>query len=176
MAKTDSFFIRKSINFNNLAAPNVFTEESIDLGSFVDPLGKAVLRIFSLRVQWSDSTGKNFEMNDSETAAARFQLTTQTQTSTVLASDKSVIATGAIICSTANFAVVGQHMPDNSVQDLDVSPQDWRNGYLIGVEQIYLGGQATSEFTEDIYASIVLECQVETLSSAKAVALALSQQ
>jgi hypothetical protein len=51
----------------------------------------------------------------------------------------------------------------------------WTNGYLIGVEQIYLGGQAVN-FSTPLDIEIVMECTVETLSQSAAMALALSQQ
>ena len=52
----------------------------------------------------------------------------------------------------------------------------WTNGYLVAVDSIFLGGQASSQWTEDVYISITLECTVETMTQASAMALALSQQ
>ena len=57
---------------------------------------------------------------------------------------------------------------------LDVAPQHWTNGYLIGVEQMYLGVNQSADRIDAV--SIVLECTVETLSQSAAMALALSQQ
>jgi hypothetical protein len=57
-----------------------------------------------------------------------------------------------------------------------MSPQQWTNGYLIGTEQIYLGGEASTDWTEDVYCQIVLECTVSKLTKGAAMALALSQQ
>jgi hypothetical protein len=55
-------------------------------------------------------------------------------------------------------------------------PQHWTNGYLVGVEQIYLLGAASTGFGDDVFVSVVLECTVETMTSNAAMALALSQQ
>jgi len=52
----------------------------------------------------------------------------------------------------------------------------WTNGYLVAVDSIFLGGQASQQWTTDVYMSITLECTVETMSEASAMALALSQQ
>jgi hypothetical protein len=52
----------------------------------------------------------------------------------------------------------------------------WTNGYLIGVESLYLGGEASSGFAGNVYVTIVLECTVEKMSQSAAMALALSQQ
>lgn len=172
MAKTDSFFIRKSLQVDN---SGTFTETPIDLGAFVDALGKSVLRIHNLHMQVSDSTGNAAQLQASaDSAAAQFQLTTQTQTDTVLASNKSVIATGIVYAvnsfSTDEFPQV--------YQDMDILPQNWTNGYLVAVEEIYLGGEGSSGWVaaEDLTLSIVMECTVETLSEKAAMALALSQQ
>jgi hypothetical protein len=52
----------------------------------------------------------------------------------------------------------------------------WNNGYLIGVETLYFGGEASTGWKEDVYISIVMECTSESLTQAAAMALALSQQ
>jgi hypothetical protein len=172
MAKTDSFFIRKSLQVDN---SGTFQETPIDLGAFVDALGKSVLRIHNVHIQVSDSTGNAAELKAaSDSAAAQFQLTTQTQADTVLASNKSVIATGIVYAinsfSTDEFPQV--------YQDMDILPQNWTNGYLVAVEEIYLGGEASAGWVdaEDLTISMVMECTVETLSEKAAMALALSQQ
>lgn len=166
MAKSDSFFIRKTVNIDN---NNSFQQGTIDLGAYVDALGKSVLRCLNLSVTFSDSTGRSLTLTGE--AAAQFQLTTQTQSDIVLPSDKAVIASGRI---SADGAAGG--VPTYVSQDFDVLPQHWTNGYLIGVEQIYLGGAASIGFVENVYVSVVMECTVETLTSNAAMALALSQQ
>jgi hypothetical protein len=57
----------------------------------------------------------------------------------------------------------------------DLSPQQWRNGYLVAVESIFL---ATNSVTLDLVdnVTIVLECTVETMTASASMALALSQQ
>jgi len=57
---------------------------------------------------------------------------------------------------------------------LDVGPQDFTDGYLIAVEQMYLGVDQTVNSVSQL--SVVLECTVETMTQAAAMALALSQQ
>jgi hypothetical protein len=66
--------------------------------------------------------------------------------------------------------------PSITSNDLDLGPQHWTQGYLIGVEQLYIGGAATTGWQEDVVVSIVLECVSETLTKEAAMALALSQQ
>jgi hypothetical protein len=102
---------------------------------------------------------------------AAFQLTTQSQAAMVDATDKSVISTGKISISAAT--------PGNNTtvsESMDIAPQHWTNGYLIGVEQIYLGVDQTMNLFSSGGVTIVMECTVETLSSSAAMALALSQQ
>ena len=169
MAKTDSFFIRASI-----ADVNLFTDAAIDLGAYVDALGKSVLRIHNVQVQYN--YGGNFSMptllNPNTESTTRWQLTTQAQTGMVDATNKSLISSGSFMASNGatgssiNFAT----------EEMDINPQEWTNGYLVGVEQIYLGGTSGSNFEHNPTVNIVLECTVETLSQSAAMALALSQQ
>jgi len=98
---------------------------------------------------------------------------TQTQNDIVLASDKSVIASGKIHERNS----LGAPSLATWVTDMvDVGPQHWTNGYLVGVEQLYFGGSASTGFVGDLYCTIILECTVETLNEKAAMALALSQQ
>lgn len=61
---------------------------------------------------------------------------------------------------------------------MDNLPQLWTNGFLIAVDTLYLGGEASTGWvgTDNMTISIVMECTVETMSTAAAMALALSQQ
>lgn len=170
MAKSDSFFIRAQVNAGQ---SNTFAQVGIDLGAYVDALGKSVLRIHNIAPQFSDSGGTSATLDTDATAAAQFQLTTQTQTTMVTGLDKSVIATGMINCVNQEGAVGIASVVSES---FDNAPQLWTNGYLVAVDQIFLGGQASSGFAEDVYITLVLECTVETMSQASAMALALSQQ
>jgi hypothetical protein len=105
-------------------------------------------------------------------ASVNYQLTTQSQTAIVGASDRSVIATGRL--DTFNSSANPNQVTGMS-QDSDILPQMWTNGYLVGVEQIYLAVDPSAAYT-DIAVEIVMECTVETLSQSGAMALALSQQ
>ena len=172
MAKSDSFFIRKSLTVDNSAT---FTQATIDLGAFVDALGKSVLRIHNVHVMLSDKDGNAAQIQAAaDSAAAQFQITTQTQTDIVLASDKSLVASG-IIYGINSF---GTDEFPQVYQEMDMLPQNWTNGYLIAVEEIYLGGEGSAGWVaaDDLTFSVVLECTVETLSEKAAMALALSQQ
>lgn len=172
MAKSDSFFIRHSIETDN---SGTFVQDPIDLGAYVDALGKSVLRIHNAAVTFSDSSGNAAEVQaTSDSAAMQFQLTTQSQTDTVTAANRAVIASGIVYAqnsfSSDEFPLISH--------DMDNLPQLWTNGYLVAVDTIYLGGEASSGWVaaEDMTISIVLECTVETMSTAAAMALALSQQ
>jgi hypothetical protein len=172
MARTDSFFLRQSITLNKAGA---FNQEVIDLGAVVDALGKTVLRIHNIAVQYSDASGGTPDILASDSAAVDFQLTTQSQSALVVSGDnKSVIASGRL---TAYNQIATDGVPTNMNDEFDVAPQHWTNGYLIGVEQMYLSGRTTtSGWEENIVVSLVMECTSETMTQASAMALALSQQ
>lgn len=165
MARSDSFFIRADLNVGHTAT---FDEVAIDLGAYVDALGKSVLRIHNIAVTFSDSTGTSSLIN--APAAAQFQLTTQSQADTVLPSNRSIISSGKLTADGAGgVASYVSH-------DFDNLPQLWTNGYLVAVDQIFLGGEASAGFLGNVYCSITMECTVETMTQAAAMALALSQQ
>jgi len=169
--RTDSFFIRRSVA---LPADASFVENVVDLGAFVDALGEAVLRIHNIAVQVTDSTGRALAvLGASDSAAAQFQLTTQSQPDIVKANDKSGISFGTVYATNA-FTTTSE-FPILS-HDMDILPQLWTNGYLVAVEQLYLGGSASAGWAETVYISIVMECTSEKMTKAAGLALALSQQ
>lgn len=163
MAKSDSFFIRATVPTQALT----YQQTAVDLGFVVDALGKTVLRIHNIAVQYGGPTSTYAGAPNSSTSVG-FQLTTQSQTALVNAADKSIISTGRLAIATSATEVVMMS------ESLDVAPQHWTNGYLVGVEQIYLGVDQTFDHVNEV--TIVLECTAETLSQSAAMALALSQQ
>jgi hypothetical protein len=168
MGKTDSFFIRAKV----VGTPGAFAQESIDLGAYVDALGKSVLRVHNIAVQTYEILGQDWSIPANSAANVTWQLTTQSQSALVDASNKSVVATGSLnLSNTTTTANVWSAMTDAP----DVMPQMWRNGYLIGVEQIYLGTEVDAQLSNGEVV-VVMECTVETLSQSAAMALALSQQ
>lgn len=180
MAKSDSFFIRA---IADAADGGAFGQTEIDLGSFVN-LGVAkstLLRIHNIAVQFADGSvagGSTPEGVINSLAAGggkiSYQLTTQSQSSTVDLSDKSLVASGSLMLhgdptSTAHAI--------SATDSQDMAPQQWRNGYLVGVDTMYLGAeQGGTVSTGAAVVSIVLECTLETATQASATALALSQQ
>lgn len=167
---TDSFFIRQSVNAGK---SNTYDEVPIDLGAYVDALGKSVLRIHNVQATYSDDTGSSASLDSGATAVAQWQITTQTFNALQLSSNRSVVSDGR--CHQVNQeSAIGLASIVTDANGLNL--QEWTNGYLIGVESLYLGGQASTGFDEDCWISVVLECTVETLSQSAAMALALSQQ
>jgi len=163
MAKTDSFFIRATTLTNG----TTYAESAVDLGSYVDALGKSVLRIHNISVEYGNPLSTYAGAVNSSTQSV-FQLTTQSQVAMVNVTDRSVISSGSLAIATgpANVEMMSEA--------LNIAPQDWTKGYLVAVEQIYLGVDQTFDHVDRV--SIVLECTVETLSQSGAMALALSQQ
>ena len=173
MVRSDSFFIRAEVALDNAGT---FATTSIDLGSFVDALGKTVLRVHNAAVQYTYGAASPqapiITLGNNE-AITSWQLTTQNQTAMVNASNRTVISTGALAAS--NSSAVGNTVTFFS-QDIDIAPQHWTNGFLLAVESIQLAGLNSNEMALGCVISLVLECTVETMTSAAAMALALSQQ
>jgi hypothetical protein len=166
----ETFFIRKSLNVENT---NAFQQTTIDLGAYVDALNKSVLRVHNVQVTYSDAFGTSSTITGNEVGVAQWQLCTQTQDSIIRPDDKSLVSSGRIHM----FNDQGTDKLASVVTDVnDVNLQHWTNGYLVATEALYLGGSATTTFVGNVYVTIILECSVETMSQAKAMALALSQQ
>lgn len=169
MAKTDSFFIRAKVEG---LTGGTFGQTSVDLGAYVDALGKSVLRIHRVSVQYNSAGGTPACTLANSEGRCVFQLTTQSQSAMVLNDDKSVISSGHLdVCNGSAIANASTFIGDA----VDMSPEQFTNGYLVGVEQIYLGGNAIN-LNQPMDVVLVLECTVETLSQSAAMALALSQQ
>lgn len=175
MAKSDSFFIRASV----LQTGASYTEEEIDLGSFVN-LGvksSTLLRIHNVSVQIAD---QDAEMKGPISSGAvlnvGWNLTTQSQTDLVHAFDKSVVASGRYELA-ANATISNANSGYFSTDTRDIMPQNWRNGYLVGVDSLFLSTEADQAPDDgSYYVSIVMECTLENATQASATALALSQQ
>ena len=59
---------------------------------------------------------------------------------------------------------------------LDVLPQMWSQGYLVGVDSLYWAVDTALGLNGEAKCSIVMECTLESATQANSVALALSQQ
>ena len=167
MAKSDSFFIRASVTGNG----TTYAETSVDLGAFVDALGKSVLRIHNVQARIIDENQLSTPSKDNTNYFAGFQLTTQTQTALVSFTERSLLAAGTLTVGEANGSITGV------VETNDLMPQDFQHGYLVAVDTIFLCiDQNIASDLGEVEAQLILECTVETLSQSAAMALALSQQ
>jgi len=172
MAKTDSFFIRGTIQ-----SSTVLQKTEIDLGAFVDPLGKSVMRLLNIAFKVADSSGIenpiDFDANTSWMLG--YQITTQDPGNVLRGlQDKTVVSSGSV--SACNASTVDGNCT-YITHDLDVAPQHFSKGYLIGVPSMWLSAEYdTAPKSGAVDVSFIAECRVETLTTEAAVALALSQQ
>jgi len=171
MARSDSFFIRASVTPDD---SDSFVFTSIDLGSYVDALGKSVLRVHNVSASITTDTGLAPLMDAGEAGACTWQITTQDQLDIVLPANRAVVSSGSVWAFNAD----GSSAVPATAYEADMLPQEWTNGYLIAVESLQLGARATTNWaaSANVTVSVVLECTVETLTQAAAMALALSQQ
>ena len=172
MAKsmTSTFYVRVDQDIDN---DNGFYQGEIDLGAYVNVLGKSVLSIKSVQVALTDAGGRMPDITASVSAAYSWQLTTQSQTNIVRISDNSVIAAGGGTAAEAGAGTISTGYSEFSVGPHHFQTDD---GYMVATESMYLGGSATTGWTENIFVSLILECQVVTMDVQDGVALALSQQ
>jgi hypothetical protein len=174
MAKSDSFFIRAKVQTNG----TTFAQQEIDLGSFVN-LGvskSTLLRIHRIDHQWRDSVDPGqaaFDQAANAQACYVWQLTTQSQTALVTMDDKSVVASGSLICGNST-STAGDL--DLLTDVTDVAPQEFTQGYLVGVDSMFLGVDCSIAPSNEIDCCIIMECTLDREKGMEESALALSQQ
>jgi len=176
MAKQESFFIRATVTPDDSAT---FVQTAIDLSSYVNALGKSILKIKAIEGEWCQSptgaipNGAPY-MDGNAAGSACWQLTTQNNTGLVSLDDRTTIAKGQIWARNSDSAA---NPPADVYQDSHL-PQHYSDGFLVAVEEIYLGafGETDWAATSNLTFNIVLECEVMTLTQSAAMALALSQQ
>ncbi len=179
MAK-DTFFLRGQVVAP--ASDNRIVTE-IDLGAFVN-LGTTkpqTLRIHSIQVAWTDSQGlvptidAAAAVGDAKSAYSCVSITTKasplTSPNIPMLNDDETVFTAAL---------VGSNLNNNDDQGImtastDLAPQHLVNGYLIGVDKLYLYGIADNAWAESVYISVCMECSTEGVSKDSAIGLALSQ-
>lgn len=184
MAK-GTFFLRAEVN---AGSDQTRVEEVIDLGAYVN-LGSTkpqVLRVHSVQIAFTDSLGlppsvdAATAVGDTRTAFAVAAITTKQSSLPVgpspagampRLSDDDSMFTSAILMSNSNDTI--DQGFGSGVTDL--APQHLENGYLVGVDSLYLYGFADDAWNEDVYISICMECSVEPATRENAINLALSQ-
>ena len=170
-ASKGTFIIRGEVRQD----ANAFVSAQIDLGAFVNALYGAVLFVHGIQFMISDQgspmSGPYLSTNNA-TLNVGFDLTTQEQTTLVRLTDKSLIASGRLGTSTSNNGGVVR-----VDQNLDLGPQDWIEGYMLGVDSVYLGTQSDATSSGgSFYVSFAMECSVHKMTTDDAMNLALSQQ
>ena len=101
-----------------------------------------------------------------------WQITTSTQSATILANDDSFLMGGHAGVRNSDSSA----NPPSDAWESSLMPQDFTAGQVVAVPSLFLGGFIGSEFDEDAYLTVILECTTEAMSKANAVALAISQQ
>ena len=155
----------------------------IDLGAFVN-LGTTkpqVLRIHSIQVAWTDEQGlvpsidAAAAVGDAKSAFSSVALTTKAtplaNPAIPMLNDDETVFSAALVGSNLNNDVDQGIMTAST----DLAPQHLVNGYLIGVDTLYLYGIADNAWAETLQISICMECSTEAVSKDSAIGLALSQ-
>ena len=139
------------------------------------------LRVHSVQVAWTDTQGlvptidAAGSVGDGKSAYSCVAITTKPSP---LNSPHMPMLNADETMFTAS--VVGTNLNDDIDQGvmtsaLDIAPQHLVNGYLIGVDRLYLYGIADNAWGETLEISIVMECSTEGVSKDSAIGLALSQ-
>lgn len=170
MAK-NTFMIRGSVT---TAGDDSFAQAEIDLGSYTN-LGSSkpeVLRIHRAHVYITDTGGRPATMNGDKAGDLCWQLTTQSQSALVLATDDSFVFGGNAAVRNPDSETFA---PSQAFEQL-ILPQDYVAGAVIAVPTLFVGALSGTQFDESVVFSVILECTTEAMSKANAVSLAISQQ
>lgn len=97
-------------------------------------------------------------------------LTTQSLSDMPTLDDKSVAALWHYFCVKSGSDV--QNRDSTAFADV----RHYTDGYLIGVDTLYLGSLPDQTVSATYTASVMIECRLETATQASSTALALSQQ
>ena len=180
--KGDTFLIRGQVIPED---SQVRIESTIDLGSYVN-LGVnkgTALRIWSVQQQICDSLG-TVPLIDAAAAAGDAKgcfvntaITTAQVPASFNAAEMPQINQDYVMYSSALSGVNFNNDSDQGLwtHDLDVAPQNLKEGYLLAVDTLYLYALADDAWAEDVYVNFMLECSIESISQATAVSLSLSQ-
>ena len=138
----------------------------------MDALGKSVLRIHNIQVamQQDADPAKGPKTTGSTDMNVGWQLTTQSQSGYVLANDPSVVSSGSTLTAIDSGSQI-----INILEINNVNAAMFTNGYLIAVDELYLGVDTTADADQAFTTTLVLECTVEKMDERAAMALALSQ-
>jgi len=171
MVTSDNFFLRVEVN---CPADDSIVEAELDLGSYVNlgPKQSTLLRINAVDVAYQDSTGLIPTVDASAAAYTNWVLATQSDTTMTRLSDRSIIASGALIA----YNHTGGAGSPSQVSDMnDLNPRQFNDGYDVAVDTLYLRGTAEAAWNENVYITLVLECQQVSATQANATAIAISQ-
>ena len=187
MAKSDTFFIRASVT-TDISAAQSRQETEIDLGAYVN-LGlkqSTLLKVNSIQIQYCDAKGLPAIVKEAPgagefgSAFCAAAITTKQVPSSFAADqmpqldDDATMFTASIVASNGNTAAAGDQGITTS--DMDLAPQHLQDGYLVGVDSLYLYAASDDKWGEAVIVNVLLECQLVSATQSNAVALALSQQ
>ena len=168
----NTFLIRAQVLLSQ--SGDTYNQTEVDLGSYTN-LGSSkpeVLRVHGAHMYFQDAGGAIPDMTGDKAGELVWQITTSSQTSTILASNDSFLMGGHAGLRNPDSA---SNSPSQSF-DQNLMPQDFVAGQVVAVPSLFLGGFIGSEFGVDAYVTVILECSTEPMSKANAVALAISQQ
>jgi len=184
MAKGETFFIRAQVITDITTQDRQETE--IDLGAYVN-LGlkqSTLMRVHGVQIQLCDSQGLPPLMDVSagggvsKSAYCSAAITTKRYINTADPDAMPQLNDDATMYSSSFIMTNMNTDKDQGIvsHDLDIAPQHLSQGYLVGVDSLFLYGAADNAWDEAPYLNVLIECSLESATQSNAVALALSQQ
>lgn len=160
MAKTDTFFLRSSVEL--VAAATAYVSDDIDISAYTDPARGRVLVVDRSFITFSGDNGSPLlEADINASAASRglvAQATSETQTAPVLMSNNSLFAQVNLYAATdgTSFTMVEQM---NSI-----NPGEFTGGFIIPTDKIHCGVDTGQAWAGDVTVGFMFEVHTEKLS------------
>jgi len=172
------FFLRKTVS---ASTDGTFTQDNVDISSFVNLTDGECLRIRNLWFEWTDENNlpiHGIDIGASGTAKGATmggQVTTDSKTSLHSFGATGMVAKNNIYAHIGSVADI-----DFIAQDTGLNPYDFKDGYIVATDAIYFGtmpsdGGAAYRFANVIRMTCLLECETVTLSREDATALLVGQ-
>jgi len=156
------------------AAASAFSSSSIDVSSFVNVLEGELLRVKQAWFSWTSDNGGpvlGADVGTSKGCSATAIVTTEQVDSIKGFTATSLAARNQLYAHSDSNTDI-----DMITNETSVNPVDFDDGYLVATDAIHLGvSESADAFAARIRCSVMLECEIVTLSLTDAQAVLVSQ-
>ena len=180
MARKSSgiFFLRKTVA---TSTDGTFTQDNLDISSFVNLTDGECLRVRNIWFEWTDTDNLPIHGIDVGASGAAKGASMGGQITTDSKSTLHSFGATGMVAKNNLYAHIGAVADlDFIAQDTGLNPYDFKDGYIVATDAIYFGtmptnGGAAYRFATSLNMTVLLECETVKLSKEDATALLVGQ-